>query len=108
MALSKPVAVDALPPVTRKAEALAAHLANIDLTKFLTKLRFGTGCALVAVSIAVFFLGHSLFVNQYFTPDFADRSWHLTIILLILGAAFAGKEVVDGLGAGLKSLGLGK
>jgi hypothetical protein len=100
VALKKPTAINATPPVSPKAVALASDLAHIDLTRF----RFKTGCGLIGFAVFIFFLGHLLWLAQFFSKDFTDRSWTLTKILLALGVAFAGKEVAEAFGGAIKSL----
>jgi hypothetical protein len=100
LSLTGPQNLQSTPAVADKAIALARHLAYIDLTKF----RFRIGCGFIGLGVVVFFLGHSIFVARYFTSDFTAHSWRLTIWLLALGAAFAGKEVVEAFGTAFKSL----
>lgn len=101
MALTGPKDLQSTPAVTSKALKLASELASIELTKF----RFRIGCLLVGLGVAVFFLGQSLPLSHYFRADFEAHSWTLTIILIALGAAFAGKEVVEALDSAMKSIG---
>ena len=100
MALKGPTDPRTVSPVNKKALELASDLAKIDLTKF----RFKIGCVLILGAVLMFFLGHLVAFASYFKGDFTDRSWTLTLILLVLGAAFAGKEVVEALGSTVKSL----
>lgn len=100
MPLTGPKNLQSTPAVTKRAMELASDLAHIDLTKF----RFRIGCAFIVLAIVVFFLGHSLFVTRYFTADFTTHSWSITQLLLLLGAAFAGKEVVEAFGTAIKSI----
>ena len=100
LALKGPTDLKEIPPVSDRALDLAGDLARIELTKF----RFKIGCALIGIAVIVFFVGHLVTVAQYFTADFRNRSWTLTRILLALGAAFAGKEVVEALASSVKSI----
>ena len=100
MSLTGPKDLQSTPVVTKRALELASDFAHIELTKF----RFRIGCAFIGLALVVFFLGHSIFVTRYFTGDFTARSWTITELLLALGAAFAGKEVVEALGSAIKSI----
>jgi len=99
LALKLPIVLVQAPPVSDRALDLAALFARIDLTKF----RFRIGCVFIATGVVLFFLGHMIIITRYFTADFTERSWLLTKILLVLGAAFAGKEVIESLVNGVKS-----
>jgi len=100
LSLTGPRDVQATPVVTKRALELASDLAHIELTKF----RFKIGCAFIGLAVIVFFLGESVFVAKYFAADFATHSWTLTEVLLALGAAFAGKEVVEAFGTAFKTI----
>jgi hypothetical protein len=100
LSLNGPKDLQSAPNVSDRALELASDFAHIELTKF----RFRIGCAFIVLAIFVFFLGHSIFVDQYFTTDFTARSWTITELLLVLGAAFAGKEVVESLVTAFKSI----
>ena len=100
MALRSPISLEVAPAVTDRALDVAALFASIELTKF----RFRIGCLFIGLGVFVFFVGHTLIVVRYFTPDFTDHSWWLTKILLGMGAAFAGREVVESLASAVKSI----
>lgn len=100
MALKRPTSINAVPQVTDKALELAGDLAHINLTKF----RFKFGCAFIVMGILLFLAGHFKPLLQFFASDFTDRSWTLTLLLLALGAAFSGKEVVEAFVSAFKSI----
>lgn len=100
MSLKTPTALEGVLPVTGKALALASQLAQNDMTRF----RFKLGGVFVLAALVIFFLGHIVTLTQYFTGDFAGHAWIITWALIILGAAFSGKEVVEALASSMKSL----
>lgn len=100
MSLDRIIELASAKPVTPSAKALASELMQIELSKF----RFRYGGRSIVAAVAVFFIGHFKPATMYFADSFTDRSWVLTWILIAVGLALCGKEVVQGFASAFKSL----
>ncbi len=98
MAITKPFGLESAPPVSEAALKLDSELARNRLTIF----RFRTGLLLVFTALALFLVGHLAVIEHWFTKDFPGHAWMMTWILLVLGAAFSGKEVASALFEGIR------
>ena len=100
MAVDKPTPLEQVPRVSDKAVDLAARITENDITKF----RFKFGGFFIGSALVVFLLGHFVPVAQYFTTDFPEHAWTITKIMLCIGSAFSGREVIEALASGLKNI----
>ncbi|HEY1754423.1 MAG TPA: hypothetical protein VGG72_03440 [Bryobacteraceae bacterium] len=104
MALKKPVPVGDIKPVREEALGLALDLARIRVNVELTKFRFKSGGLLLFLSVLIFLAGESIEVGKHFRPEFPDRAWFVAKMLFLVGLAFAGREIVEAVIGGWKSV----
>jgi hypothetical protein len=98
--LSGPISLAELPSAPEQAFKFAEKTADIALTKW----RFLFGGAFVVLSVILFLAGHYKPIADNFVPSFTDRSWTLTKLLFFLGCAFSGREVIESVVQGFKTV----
>lgn len=98
--MDEPKSLETVPLVSDAAIGLATEFAKNDITKF----RFKSGCCMVFSGVLLFLIAHLKITAALFLPEFTERSWTITKWMVWIGVALAGKEVVEGIVSGIKSV----